>query len=341
MARSAMRAFGPVSLSPHRLRSMLLAAAIVVGTIATTGIAGYADPSPAPGQVEAQIDATWGQLEPLIEQYNAVHEQKTAMEAKVAALQAQIQPLQMQVDLAMTRVGAISAQAYESGPASKLNALLQAGSPDDFLEQLSDLDEIARQETATVAGVAALRDRYDQQKKPLDAALAALQQQDAALAAQKQQITDRINQLNQLRLAAYGSGNGTGSLKPVACPQSYDGSLGARAAKFACAQIGKPYVWAADGPGAYDCSGLTEAAWRSVGISLPHNALEQRQVTTPVSLGNLKVGDLVYYYRDTHHVVLYVGNNWVVAASTFGQPVQMQKLDMSRYSGAGRPHGAV
>ena len=56
-------------------------------------------------------------------------------------------------------------------------------------------------------------------------------------------------------------------------------------------------------------------------------------------LRRCKAGDLVYYYRDTHHVVIYVGNNWVVAASTYGQPVQMQKLDMTRYSGAGRPHG--
>ena len=68
--------------------------------------------------------------------------------------------------------------------------------------------------------------------------------------------------------------------------------------------------------------------------------MEQKQVTVPVSLGNLHVGDMVYYYRDVHHVVIYVGNNWVVAASTFGQPIQMQKLDMTRYNSAGRPHGA-
>ena len=339
MARFAMRAFGSVSSFSHRLRSMVLAASIVVGIVATTGIAGYADPSPAPGTVEAQIDATWGQLEPLIEKYNAVHEQDLAMQAKVSALQAQIQPLQMQVDLAMTRVGVMSAEAYKFGPGSKLNALLSSGSPDDFLGQLGSLDEIARHETAMVAGVAALRDQYNRQKAPLDAALSQLQQQDAALAAQKQQIQDRITQLNQLRLTAYGSGGGTGALRPVACPQTYDGSLGARAAKFACAQIGKPYIWAAAGPKGFDCSGLTEGSWASVGIGLPHNALEQKHVTTPVSLGNLHVGDLVYYYPDVHHVVIYVGNQWVVSAPTYGEPVQMQKLDMSRYNSAGRPHG--
>jgi peptidoglycan DL-endopeptidase CwlO len=331
VARFAVRTFG------SRFPAMVLAAAVAVGILVTTGTAGYADPSPAPGDIEAQINATWGQLEPLIEKYNAVHEQYVAMQRKVAALQAQIQPLQMQVDLAMTRVGVISAQAYKSGPGTKLNALLQSGSPDRFLSQLSYLDEIARHEQATVADVTALRDKYNDQKRPLDAALATLHQQDDQLKAQKQDIENRIKQLDRMRLAAYGSSGGTGNLRPVPCPQSYDGSPGARAAQFACRQIGKPYVWAAAGPNAYDCSGLTMAAWASVGVNLPHNAYEQKQATARVAAANLRLGDLVFYYYDVHHVVIYVGNGWVVAASTFGQPVQMQKLDMSRFNSAGRP----
>jgi cell wall-associated NlpC family hydrolase len=186
--------------------------------------------------------------------------------------------------------------------------------------------------------VTALRDQYERQKQPLDAALATLQQQDAALSAQKADIQNKITQLNSLRLAAYGNGGGTGSLRPVACPQVYDGSPGAKAASYACKQIGKPYVWAAAGPGGYDCSGLTLASWASVGVDLPHNALEQKGVTTRVSAGDLRVGDLVFYYSDVHHVVIYVGNGWVVSASTYGVPIEMQKLDMSRWNSGGRPH---
>jgi cell wall-associated NlpC family hydrolase len=317
---------------------MGFAVATAIGIVMIHGTAGYAAPNPAPSVIEAQINETWDKVEPLIEKYNAVHEQYQAMQKKVDALKAQIQPLQMQVDLAMTRVGAISAQAYKSGPGSKLNALLLGSSPTTFVDQLTILDELAQHEAATVADVVKLRDQYELQKKPLDAALATLAAQDRDLNAQKVSIEARIKELNAMRLAAYGSGGGLGTLRPVACPQVYTGDPGSRAAKFACDQIGKPYVWAAAGPGAYDCSGLTLAAWRSVGVSLPHNALEQKYATPRVSSSNLKTGDLVFYYGDVHHVVIYVGNGWTVTAPTYGIPVKMQQLDMGRWNSAGRPH---
>jgi cell wall-associated NlpC family hydrolase len=323
---------------PPRLRALVLACGFAVGILVSTATAGYADPSPAPGDIEAQINATWNTLEPVIEHYNAVHDQYTAMQTKVAGLQAQIQPLQMQVDLAMTRVGAISAQAYMFGPGSKLNAVLSGNTPDQFLTQLTYLDEMARTESATVADVAALRDRYDKEKQPLDAALATLHQQDDQLKAQRQDIENRLKQLDGMRLAAYGTGAGTGNLRPVACPQVYNGDPGSRAAKYACQQIGKKYVFGAAGPSSFDCSGLTMAAWASVGVSMPHNALAQKGATARVAASALRPGDLVFYYADTHHVVIYVGNGWVVSASTYGVPIEMQKLDMSRFTGAGRPH---
>ena len=256
---------------------------------------------------------------------------------KKGYLKAQIAPLQLQVDLAMTRVGAISAQAYMFGPGSKLNALMQGSDPAQFVDELTTLDQIARREAATVSDVAKLRDQYEVQKKPLDDALATLQQQNDDLSAQKTTIEAKIKQLDSMRLAAYGNGQGTGSRRPVTCPQVYTGDRGSRAAQFACQQIGKRYVWAADGPNTYDCSGLTEAGWRSVGVSLPHNALEQKYATPRVAVGGLRPGDLVFYYGDVHHVVIYVGNGWVVSAPTFGIPVEMQKIDMSRYNSAGRP----
>lgn len=65
--------------------------------------------------------------------------------------------------------------------------------------------------------------------------------------------------------------------------------------KFACTQIGKPNVWGAQGPNSYDCSGLMLAAWAKAGVSLPHNAAQQRRATANVGRSDLRLGDLVFY----------------------------------------------
>jgi cell wall-associated NlpC family hydrolase len=67
------------------------------------------------------------------------------------------------------------------------------------------------------------------------------------------------------------------------------------AVQFALAQVGEPYVWAAAGPRAWDCSGLTMAAWAAGGRSLPHYSVAQYEATTPVSLSNLRRGDLLFW----------------------------------------------
>src|SRR2546430_5745307 len=125
----------------RRFKATAVVLAVASGFLLVQGSAGYANPSPAPGDIEAQIDQTWNTLEPMIEKYNGVHGQYLAMQAKVNTLKAQIAPLQLQVDLAMTRVGAISAQAYMFGPGSSPNALLQGRDPARFADQPPTLDQ--------------------------------------------------------------------------------------------------------------------------------------------------------------------------------------------------------
>jgi peptidoglycan DL-endopeptidase CwlO len=286
----------------------------------------YAAP-PSPGDVEAQIDDAWNKLEPLIEQYNQIHGQLQATQAKIDALQQQMNPLQMQVDLAMTRVGAISAQLYKTGPGSHILALLNSGSPDTFLERMTELDQVARQQNAQVAAAASLRDTYALQKKPLDDLQAKLAAQDADLTQKKNTIQAQLDQLQKLRLAAYGaSGQTLGNLRPVACPVEYYGDKGSQAAKKACSLIGKPYIWGAAGPAGYDCSGLTLAAWASVGVTLGHYTGWQWNEGAPVSRANLRPGDLVFWFSDLHHMGIYVGGGWVVHAPHTGDQVRMVQL---------------
>jgi peptidoglycan DL-endopeptidase CwlO len=310
-------------------------AALAVGVLPAT----QAHATPSPQQVEAQIDQVWGTLEPLIEQYNGVHYQLTQNQAKQAALIKQMGPLQIQVDLAQTRVGAMSADLYMHGPGSNINALLESGSPADLIDRLNSLNELARQQQETVAQAQQQVNQYAAQKKALDLLVAQQQQQDADLTVKKNTIQTQLNQLQQLRTAAYGaSGSAGGSLKPVNCPVTYIGGAGGKAAQVACSLIGHPYGFAQAGPTYYDCSGLTMAAWAAAGVSLAHFTVTQHSQTRRISAADLQPGDLVFYGSDLHHVALYVGGGWVVHAPTPGDYVRMAKMaDPGTINSYGRP----
>jgi peptidoglycan DL-endopeptidase CwlO len=306
------------------LRAILALLTVVLVTV-TSATQAHAAPSPA--ELEHQIDQPWRKLEPLIEQYNGVHEQLKTNRAKAAALQTKLQPLQLQVDLAMTRVGDVAAHAYREGPASDLNAILSSGSPTALVDRLSILDYMARQQREQISGVAAMRDKYAAQKHSLDQLITAEAKQDADLAARKKSIETQVDKLQKLRLQAYGSSGALGNTKPVACPVEYIPGPAGKAAKTACAQIGKPYVWAADGPGSFDCSGLTLYAWAAAGVTLRHYTKWQWADGTPVSRSDLRPGDLVFYFSDLHHMAMYVGGGWVVHAPQTGDVVRMAKID--------------
>jgi cell wall-associated NlpC family hydrolase len=104
---------------------------------------------------------------------------------------------------------------------------------------------------------------------------------------------------------------------------------------FAKAQVGEPYVWAAAGPDAWDCSGLTMAAWAAGGVSLPHYSVAQYEATTPISASALRPGDLLFWSTTgspsgIHHVALYLGGGRMVEAPYSGSRVRVTAV---RYGG--------
>ncbi len=113
-------------------------------------------------------------------------------------------------------------------------------------------------------------------------------------------------------------------------------SGGASALSFARAQKGKPYDYGATGPNSFDCSGLTGAAWRAAGVSLPRTSQAQFGAGRPVSKDALKPGDLVFYYPGISHVGLYAGNGMILHASRPGKPIGYAPVDSMPYAGARR-----
>ncbi|MGI5457205.1 NlpC/P60 family protein [Streptomyces sp. CA-249302] len=122
---------------------------------------------------------------------------------------------------------------------------------------------------------------------------------------------------------------------------STDSSYSTKAEKalaFARAQIGKPYVWGATGPGSYDCSGLTQASWKAAGVSLPRTTYDQVNAGTTVSLADAQPGDLIFFYDDISHVGIYIGNGMMIHAPKPGAYVREESI---YYGGESIIHSVV
>jgi cell wall-associated NlpC family hydrolase len=117
----------------------------------------------------------------------------------------------------------------------------------------------------------------------------------------------------------------------------------ATAIAFALAQLGKPYVWGATGPDAFDCSGLVYAAYAAAGIHIARTTFGWRQDGPQVPLSQLQPGDLLFSAgsdgtpASPGHVVMYLGGGQVIQAPQTGEVVQIDPLDLTGVVAATRP----
>ncbi|NUR58513.1 MAG: glycoside hydrolase [Catenulispora sp.] len=178
------------------------------------------------------------------------------------------------------------------------------------------------------------------------ARLAAIQKQKEAEAARKaaelaKQQAAEEKAKEEAAAQDSGSSSGSASASGSGSTSADDSSYATKAEKalaFARAQIGKPYVWGATGPGSYDCSGLTQAAWKAAGVSLPRTTYDQVNAGTTVSLGDAQPGDLIFFYDDISHVGIYIGNGMMIHAPKPGAYVREESI---YYAGSSIIHSVV
>ncbi|MEU1408211.1 NlpC/P60 family protein [Streptomyces sp. NPDC005728] len=181
------------------------------------------------------------------------------------------------------------------------------------------LSTLTAEEKARLAAI----EKQKQEEAARKAAELAKQQAAAAQAA-KQQSPSSGSTSNSGSTSGSSSGSGSGtSTSPSG---STSATKAAKALAFARAQIGKPYVWGATGPGSYDCSGLTQAAWKAAGVSLPRTTYDQVSAGTTVPLTDARPGDLVFFYDDISHVGVYIGNGMMIHAPKPGAYVREESI---------------
>jgi cell wall-associated NlpC family hydrolase len=343
--------------SRQRLRR---AAALVAVLAAAGGVAVYtgasgagAAPAPSIKEVQAQINSLQGKVDKIGEQYDAAGQQLAAAKSRLAQVSKQSDRAQQQYNKASATLAAVAVAGYENSGRTSVIGLLTSGNPDAVLGQASlllqiegthneeaqqlltsanELSTIKQQRQRTETGVAQLQSQYAAQKSSM-----------TKLLDKQKAMLDSLTAQQQAEVTANTVGGSTTSGNATTTPVAYTGPTSTQADKavqFAYAQIGKPYVWGATGPGSYDCSGLMYAAWQAAGITLPRDTYGEWAQLPHIPMSSLQPGDMILYTGESH-VAMYVGDGYIIDAPHTGAVVERLPESTSWYAsgvdGAVRP----
>lgn len=199
--------------------------------------------------------------------------------------------------------------------------LLDFVAADQFAEVRAADESVRQAESAVTTSADALAQAEAARTAAADALAAAGARREAALRGVQdaQRRVDEQRRVDALPPVAEGDGGNV-------VPPAGEGDAGS-VVRFALAQLGKPYVWGAEGPGSYDCSGLVLAAFRSAGLAVPRTSAAQAEVGVPVPRDQVRPGDLVFYYQPVSHVAVAIDGSRAVHASRPGEPVRIADID--------------
>jgi cell wall-associated NlpC family hydrolase len=331
-----VRTHPAVKLSLLRRGAAVTAAMLTAGTLAAavTGSAGAA-PKPTAAQVQKMVNHLTSQMDQADQQYDQAVQQLASARQQLRTVDLRLKMDQARFSSMRAQIAAIASTAYESGTMSSMGALLTSDKPQAVLSQASVLLQMSADRSAQVGqflSAARQLEAAQQVARRTELGVTALEKQRLArrkaisktLARQKALLAT----LTAQQVPALGSGGTTTAV--------YTGPTATQAEKavaFAYAQLGKPYVWGATGPGSYDCSGLMMAAWAAAGVSIPRDTYEQVAGLPSVPLSSLQPGDLVFFDGDGH-VAMYVGGGMIIDAPRTGLTVEKVSLSSSWYASA-------
>lgn len=315
-----------------------------------------AGPEAAPGSVAGllnELQRLYQQTEEATETYNGTAAELKKRTAEAKKLDSALVTARLSLSRSRDAAGRLAREQYQGR--SDLSAylrLLLMRDPEYALDQGQVVQRLAAGRVATMKRLGGAEKRAAElakesrkvldrqrvlatrQKKERDTVKERLKQVEGLLA------TLSADQLAELsRLEQDGTDKAQGALVASGALSSFRpaSAEGSDAVRYAIKQIGKPYVWGAEGPGSFDCSGLTSQAWASAGRTIPRTSQEQWRQLRKVPMSALRPGDLVVYFPKATHVALYIGNGLVVQAPRPGSRVKVSPVASNPLLGAVRP----
>lgn len=313
------------------------------------------------GQLLGELSGLYRSTEAASESYNAIEEKLKKQRKDTRRAQAGLARARTALADGRAHAGQLARQQYRTGVAGGLPPavrMLLMRDPYRFLEQGHLLRRAADSQAAAVrqltsgekqqaTAVEQARQSLERQQKlaekkkqQRDTVRAKLKEVEQLLASLTGEELSRMRKLEQQRTdAAQRKLMESGTLGGPASTGQAASLQGRRALAYAMDQVGKPYVWGAEGPDAFDCSGLTARAWQHAGHAIPRTSQEQWRRLPHVPLNQLRPGDLVIYHAGATHVGIYAGSGRVVQAPRPGGKVKLTPLATDPPIGAVRPDG--
>ncbi|NUP30388.1 MAG: hypothetical protein HOV66_18725 [Streptomycetaceae bacterium] len=347
---------------PGRGIGLSVAATAAVGAIVLGSTPGYAEPQPTLEQAKAQADALYEEAEAATEQYNGAADAVDKLQAQVARLQDALVVKQEAMARQQDAVGAAAAARYRGGGVDPALQLMLSADPADYLAKASMNRQLDTMRQQALDRLTSERRELDQQRREVATRLSDLDQARKDAATRKQLVESKLREAEAViaRLSAAdreklrreeqaakdaktaeSRAAQTQQQKNAQAPGGVvaPSARAAAAVQAAYAQLGKPYVWGATGPGSFDCSGLTQFVWKAAGVTLPRTTYQQVKAGPTIPKSELQPGDLVFFYSDLHHVGIYIGNGKMIHAPKPGANVEILSIDVPSmpYATAIRP----
>lgn len=314
-----------------------------------------ADPSPTPENASEALKA-YKELSRKAEKLNEAHlraqddydeNQKKARKASKALASAKKTEAKARVAEARYRkvVNKFAGATYKGGRLDSISAALSGGSVRDYLDRSATIDVLAGQKAAALKKLTNAIEQAEQaQSTAIAAGKTARKARDEA-ARNLEDIESRKEALDEQAAEAkdaYDELTGAdreqlvGDEGPIPSNIEAPGPEAQTAVDSAMSKRGSPYVYGAEGPDTFDCSGLTSWAYSQAGIEIPRSSGAQSESGTPVDKSQLAPGDLVFFYSPVSHVGMYIGDGQMVHAPQEGDVVKVAPVMWEDYVGARR-----
>ncbi|MFI9587178.1 NlpC/P60 family protein [Streptomyces sp. NPDC052236] len=332
--------------------------------LASPGLA-YAAPEPRPTastseapkksleQVRQEIDTLYRQAASATDSYNLAEEQAARQSAEIVKLSMEIIKGQQRIDALKDRAGAAARAQYRGGGLPPEARLVLTDDPQLFLDGAGRikqghkatkdlLGELTRTQTDLTAytkdasvqwqRLEAHRVKQAKATKEINGKIAAARKIEDTL--EKAELKRLLELEKEVQYTSQTAWLSSGALTEINRSAS---AQGRKAVQFATAQIGKPYVWGAEGPDSYDCSGLTSQAWLAGGKGIPRTSQEQWRLLPRVAIKDMRPGDLIVYYADASHIGMYIGDGSIVHAPRPNRNVTITGAGSMEILGVVRP----